>query len=149
MSVAKLFSQDEKENPLLDIYPRTVTTTVVNISPKPAVVKNWNPQTTDSLSVNASEFSVRITFITNGLTVGLCSSKLTINCPYVHSDSLVGLHSSQFSSIPPAYDGSTQCGWPQTIVSGIREGSFDMQVISNGYANINVNDSFTLFVFTS
>jgi hypothetical protein len=112
---------------------------------KNTVNKSWNPGTTDSVDMVASG-NVLLSLNTSALTAGLISSKLTINNTSVVPTTQVLTNISDYSGLPASYDGMTPVPCPNIFVSGIRANAFDLQIVSNGYGSMGVNDTLTVFI---
>jgi hypothetical protein len=124
----------------------SITTEDLKIEPKDSKNINWDVSGPASVTLNGTSTFLKITFITTALTVGLVSSKLTVNNSSVTATSQVWTDMTDYSGLPATYDGITPVAVPMPIISGTRVGAFDLQIISNGYASMNINDVITINV---
>ena len=130
-----------------DIKTDTLEVKKITID-KNAVGKSWNPAVSDTIDTGSStSVQLKITFNTTALTMGLVSSKLTVTNSSITANSQISNDLTDYSGLPSAYDGLTACADPIQWVSGVRNGAFDLQILSNGYANMNIGDT-VIFSFT-
>jgi hypothetical protein len=138
MSISHLF---KGQKPTFDIDVKSLT-----VVPKTTCSVNWNPANTASVPCEGSNCSLAITLNTTALAVGLVSSKLTVTNSSILSTSNILVHLVNYSGLPSSYDGTTSCPDPICFVSGIRDGAFDFQILSNGYAGMGATDTMTLII---
>ena len=132
----------------LNAINATITNLTVvneNVLQKSYVSKNWDLSTNDSVTLNGNGI-LSIQLNTTALTAGGNSAILTINNSAISGSpnfSLILVSVVSYSGIPPVFNNAiTFYGFPFPLIAAIRDGSFDLLIVNNGYNNMGATDSF-------
>jgi hypothetical protein len=94
-----------------------------------------------ALNFTTPAFEIDITLITNNFPAGATSAKIRINNPSILSNSNILCKLHNYSAVAIGYS-VVAIGYAETILLHTSDGYFDLQLLSNGYADMLIGQTF-------